>query len=66
MEGLAEGNCKAKGKQRHRSDAGFSRRSKAVGLGGQAAMGIASRGCLLLFMPPTFGGAGPHLQLTCQ
>lgn len=44
MEGLEEGNCKAKGKQRHRSDAGFSRRTKAVGPGGQAAMGIASRG----------------------
>lgn len=43
MEGLAEGNCKAKGKQRHRSGAGFSR-SKAAGLGGRAATGVASRG----------------------
>lgn len=29
MEGLAEGNCRAKGRQRHGSDAGFSRRTKA-------------------------------------
>lgn len=42
MEELAEGNCKAKGKQRPRSDADFSR-SKAMVFGGQAAMGICSR-----------------------
>lgn len=52
MEGLAEGNCKAKGKLRHRSD-GFSRRSKAAGLGGQAAMGTSSWGvaCCCLCHP---------------
>lgn len=48
MGGLAEGNCKAKGKRRHGSGAGFNRRSKAAGLGGQAATAIASRELLLL------------------
>lgn len=27
---------------------------------------LLAEDCLLLFVPPTFGGAGPHLQLTYQ